>query len=73
MTNSIAVHDKETALHHITDLAHHYDITLDEIGACLTKRALTDKSGKWLSPLLGLSWCGLYIWRIIFICCHDLG
>ncbi len=53
MTNSIAVHDKETALHHITDLAHHYDITLDEIGARLTKRALTDKSGKWLSPLLG--------------------
>ena len=53
MTNNMIVDNKESALNQITDLAHQYDITLDEIGARITKKALKDKSGKWLSSLLG--------------------
>ncbi|MCB9983380.1 MAG: DUF2157 domain-containing protein [Rhodospirillales bacterium] len=44
---------KKDALEHIVTLAQTHDITLDEIGAHLTKGALKDKSGGWLSRVLG--------------------
>jgi len=44
---------KKDALQKIVTLAQNHDITLDEIGAHLTKSHLKDKSGKWLSRLLG--------------------
>ncbi|MCB1556188.1 MAG: DUF2157 domain-containing protein, partial [Alphaproteobacteria bacterium] len=43
---------KEKALADIAVLAQKHDITLDEIGACLTRRALQNKSGKWVTRLL---------------------
>lgn len=44
---------KKEALSRIVTLAQAHDITLDEIGARLTKDALKDKSGGWLSRVLG--------------------
>ncbi|MCB1580377.1 MAG: DUF2157 domain-containing protein [Rhodospirillales bacterium] len=44
---------KKDALEQIVALARAHDITLDEIGAHLTKGALKDKSGGWLSRVLG--------------------
>lgn len=44
---------KNDALKHIVALATTHDITLDEIGAKLTQDAIKDKSGKWLTRLLG--------------------
>ena len=48
MTNT-----KEQALSQIVALATTHNITIDEIGARLTKSELISKSGKWLTQLLG--------------------
>lgn len=45
--------NKTQALEQIAALAKDNDIALDEIGAYLTKDSLDDKSGSWLTQLLG--------------------
>lgn len=44
---------KQEALDKIATIAKEHDLTLDEIGAKLTQDAIKDKSGKWLTRLLG--------------------
>lgn len=44
---------KQAALEQIAVLAKEHDLTLDDIGAKLTQDAVKDKSGKWLTRLLG--------------------
>ncbi|MBL4803551.1 MAG: DUF2157 domain-containing protein [Alphaproteobacteria bacterium] len=44
---------KTEALEQIAAIAKEHDLTLDEIGAKLTQDAVKDKSGKWLTRLLG--------------------
>ncbi|MCB1721920.1 MAG: hypothetical protein KDI11_09215 [Alphaproteobacteria bacterium] len=51
MSNDIT--SKDQALSQIVTLARAHDVSLDEIGAHLTKGALKDKSGSWLSRVLG--------------------
>jgi len=51
---------KEIALDEIATLTQKHNITLDEIGACLVNLSLKDKSGSWLSRLLGY-WGGVFI------------
>ena len=51
--SNLSVHDKESALIKISELAVSYDISLDEIGARLTQKNLKSKNGHWLSSLLG--------------------
>lgn len=45
--------DRDKALLEISKLARDHELTLDEIGACLTKEHLKDKNGSWLNRLLG--------------------
>ncbi len=53
MTQTSTNNAKDKALQTIAELARQHNITLDEIGACLTKDNLKSKEGKWLTRLLG--------------------
>lgn len=53
MTSPAQTSSKQTALQDIASLAQKHDISIEEIGAALTKEALKSKDSKWLTYLLG--------------------